>query len=157
MAMFSRRGLIGAGVGASALAGLPTQAQVAPVERRRLSLNENPWGPSPTVDPAIRAELARVNRYVEDEAGAFERQVAAFEGVPAQQVVLGEVLGPLGLHLAVAGGTASRFVHSAPGYAGFTDPAAAVGGQIDATPLNACTGKDAPMHITLNSSSPSPP
>jgi histidinol-phosphate aminotransferase len=143
MTVLSRRGLIGAGVGLSALAALPARAQV-PAGRLRLSLNENPWGPSPTVAPAVQAALGQVNRYVEDEAAAFERTVAAFENVQPEQVVLGEVLGPLGLHLAFAAGAASRFVYSTPGYAGFTDPAAAVGGKIDATPLNADLENDLP-------------
>ncbi|CAN5305267.1 histidinol-phosphate transaminase [soil metagenome] len=144
MPSLSRRGLIGVGAGLTALAGLPASARTSTPERLRLSLNENAWGPSPTVEPAIRAALGRVNRYVEDEAAAFEQQVAAVERVPSEQVVLGEVLGPLGLHLAVAGGAASRFVYSAPGYAGFTDPAAAVGGKIDGVPLNDALENDIP-------------
>jgi histidinol-phosphate aminotransferase len=149
MTGLSRRGLIGASVGLSTLTGLPAQAgfvlaQTATTERLRLSMNENPWGPSPTVAPAVQTSLGRINRYVEEEAAAFERQVAAFEGLPPEQVVLGEVLGPLGLHLAVAGGSTSRFVYSAPGYAGFTDPAAAVGGSIDGVPLNADLENDLP-------------
>ncbi|RZJ05210.1 MAG: aminotransferase class I/II-fold pyridoxal phosphate-dependent enzyme [Brevundimonas sp.] len=145
----TRRGLLAGSVAVGGLAAWPAMArEQAATGRLRLSLNENPWGPSPRVEPAIRAALGRVNRYVEDEAAAFEQFVAAFEGLPADQVVLGEVLGPLGLHLALEGGRASRFVYSSPGYAGFTDPAAAVGGAIDGAPLNAALENDLPALLT---------
>ena len=137
----TRRGLFAGGAGLAGLALVPERAREA---RLRLGLNENPWGPSPTVGPAIENAARRVNRYVEDEATAFTARVAAFEGVAPEQVVLGEVLGPLGAHLALAAGSASRFVHSAPGYAGFTDPARAVGGAIDPVPLNARLENDLP-------------
>jgi histidinol-phosphate aminotransferase len=145
----TRRGLLAGGMTASGivLGGAvwpgPARGQID-TGRLRLSLNENPWGPSPQVEPAIRAALGQVNRYVEDEAAGFEQVVATFEGVGTDQVVLGEVLGPLGLHLALEGGQASRFVYSSPGYAGFTDPAAAVGGTIDGVPLNAQFENDLP-------------
>ncbi|PZU71537.1 MAG: aspartate aminotransferase [Brevundimonas sp.] len=142
----TRRLVLGGGLTAGALAALPAAAQspARSPSRLQLGLNENPWGPSPRVAPAVRAALGQVKRYVEDEAAAFERQVAAFEGVTPDQVVVGEVLAPLGLHLALAAGSASRFVHSAPGYAGFTDPAAAVGGRLDPVPLNARYENDLP-------------
>ena len=109
MVAATRRGLLAGGVTASGLVVWPGLARSqTEAGRLRLSLNENPWGPSPQVEPAIRAALGQVNRYVEDEAAAFEQVVAAFETVPADQVVLGEVLGPLGLHLALEGGRASR-------------------------------------------------
>lgn len=142
----TRRLVLGGGLTACALSALPAAARSSggSPAQLQLGLNENPWGPSPRVAPAVGAALGQVNRYVEDEAAAFERQVAAFEGVTPDQVVVGEVLAPLGLHLALGAGSASRFVHSTPGYAGFTDPAAAVGGRLDPVPLNARYENDLP-------------
>lgn len=136
-------GLTGAGLGVAGISLLPAQVGAAE-QRLRLSLNENPWGPSPTVQPAVTRALDQVHRYVEEEAAEFERQVAAHEGVRPEQVVLGEVLAPLGLHLAVDAGASSRFVHSAPGYAGFTGPAATVGGHVEGVPLDPSLSNDLP-------------
>ena len=136
----SRRSILGVGTG---LAGAALLGSAAPASARqvsappiRLSLNENAWGASPTVEPAIRSAIGRVNRYVEGEQNALIAQIAALESVSPDQVILGEVLAPLGLQLALRGGAASRFVYSAPGYAGFTDAAATVGGEIVGVPLN---------------------
>ncbi|WP_298159651.1 aminotransferase class I/II-fold pyridoxal phosphate-dependent enzyme [Brevundimonas sp.] len=144
----SRRFLLGGGTG---LAGAALLGSAAPATARqtssapiRLSLNENPWGPSPTVEPAIRSALGRVNRYVEGEQNDLIAVIAALEGVNPDQIILGEVLAPLGLQLALKGGAASRFVYSAPGYAGFTDAAAAVGGRIVGVPLNDRLENDLP-------------
>lgn len=128
----SRRRLLTAGL-AGGLVGTPSLAQPT----ARLNLNENPWGPSPAVARAVRAALSRVNRYVEDESAALIAQIAALERVSPDQIILGEVLAPLGLQLALEAGASSRFVYSTPGYAGFTDAAQAVGGKIVGAPLNA--------------------
>lgn len=148
----SRRFLLGGGTG---LAGAALLGRAAPATagsaqgqggagQIRLSLNENAWGPSPTVEPAIRSALGRVNRYVEGEQNTLISQIAALEEVAPEQVILGEVLAPLGLQLALRGGASSRFVYSAPGYAGFTDAAAAVGGEIVGVPLNDRLENDLP-------------
>jgi len=142
----SRRFLLGGGTGlaGAALLGIAAPAPAQTAGAIRLSLNENAWGPSPTVEPAIRAAIGRVNRYVEGEQNALIEQIAALENVSPDQIVLGEVLAPLGLQLALKGGPASRFVYSAPGYAGFTDAAAAVGGRIVGVPLNDRLENDLP-------------
>ncbi len=142
----SRRFLLGGGTG---LAGAALLGSAAPATARqagpiRLSLNENAWGPSPTVEPAIRAAIGRVNRYVEGEQNDLIGTIAALENVSPDQIILGEVLAPLGLQLALQGGAASRFVYSAPGYAGFTDAAGAVGGEIVGVPLNDRLENDLP-------------
>ena len=144
----SRRFLLGGGTGLAGAALLgsaaPASARQAAATPIRLSLNENAWGPSPTVEPAIRSALGRVNRYVEGEQNDLVGTIAALENVSPDQVILGEVLAPLGLQLALKGGAASRFVYSAPGYAGFTDAAAAVGGRIVGVPLNDRLENDLP-------------
>ncbi len=127
----SRRALLSTSVAA----GVSSNAAATPATAR-LDLNENAWGPSPSVERAVLAAMRDLHRYVGQEASAFEAQVAALERVAPDQVVLGEVLAPLGLQLALAAGQGSRFVHSTPGYPGFTDAAVAVGGRTVPVPLN---------------------
>src|ERR1700730_13418275 len=62
----------------------------------RLSLNENPYGPSPNVARAIQLELDRLSLYADDRlARRLAEQIAEKERVPVEQVVLGEILGLL--------------------------------------------------------------
>jgi len=104
----------------------------------RVSLNENPYGPSPRVREAIENELGRVNRYADESAAEDLRAViAAKEGVSSEQVVLGEILRLLGFYLAQQGGPGSEFLYSRPGYMALVDAAAAVGGVGVGVPLNA--------------------
>jgi histidinol-phosphate/aromatic aminotransferase/cobyric acid decarboxylase-like protein len=64
----------------------------------RPSLNENPYGPSPDVVEAIQHEFTRLNRYADTAAAQrLTEQIATYEQVPVEQVVLGEILGLLGL------------------------------------------------------------
>ena len=69
-----------------------TAADPAPV---RLTLNENPFGPSGLVEPALRAELTGLHRYTDEQATALVAALAAKEGVAPEQIVLGELLEPL--------------------------------------------------------------
>jgi len=108
----------------------------------RLSLNENPFGPSPRVAAAIAGEANLLNRYVEQaDADKLIRQIAALERVGTNQVVLGEVLGPLGLALARSkqGGD---ILFSTPGYTELVDAAAPLGGRPLPIPLNAAQAND---------------
>jgi histidinol-phosphate aminotransferase len=101
-------------------------------------LNENPYGPSPHVTEAIHREFARLNRYADtDAAQQLAEQIAAHERVPAEQVVLGEILGLLGIVLASEGGPGSEFLYSTPGYLALIDAAARLGGIGVPVPLNA--------------------
>jgi histidinol-phosphate aminotransferase len=69
-----------------------------PAPRIKLSLNENAYGPSPSVGEAIRTQLGQLNRYADDSLGhRFAEQVAAYEQVPVEQIILGEILEPLGI------------------------------------------------------------
>jgi histidinol-phosphate aminotransferase len=102
-----------------------------------LNLNENAFGPSPTVAKAIHDELPRVSRYADRaSAAAFTEQIAAYERVPAEQIVLGEILGALGLYLGSQGGPGGEFIYSTPGYLALIDAASHVGGVGVPVPLD---------------------
>jgi histidinol-phosphate aminotransferase len=104
----------------------------------RLSLNENPYGPSPLVAEAIHREFTHLDRYAEPAAAQeFAEQIAAHEKLPVEQVVLGEILGLLGIVLAGEGGPGSEFLYSTPGYLALIDAAARVGGVGVPVPLDA--------------------
>lgn len=60
---------------------------VSPAEVLDLSVNVNPYGPSPAVMEAIRA--ARVDQYPDPSAVAVREAIAARAGVPLEQVVFG--------------------------------------------------------------------
>src|SRR5882757_5553134 len=56
----------------------------------KLNTNENPFGPSPRVLEAIRAEAAETLRlYPDPEAVALRRALAAYHGVRIEQVFVG--------------------------------------------------------------------
>jgi histidinol-phosphate aminotransferase len=75
----------------------------------RLSFNENPYGPSSNVAEAIQHDFARLNRYADRAAAQrLAEQIASYEHVPVEQVVLGEILGLLGLYLGSRGGPGGR-------------------------------------------------
>jgi histidinol-phosphate aminotransferase len=80
----------------------------------RLSLNENPYGPSPNVGRALQLEFDRLSRYADEPlAGQFAEQIAEHEEI---LVVLGEILDLLGLFLGSSGGPGGEFLYSIPGY-----------------------------------------
>lgn len=141
------------GAGAAALSLQAARASAAPTAAKQtltpqspdasglrvrvnVSLNESPYGPSPRVAQVLRGNVDRVERYVDDEAGALIRQIAQLERVPEQNVLLGEVLEPLGLYLGLTGGPGGEFVYSAPGYTALVDAAQPVGGVGIGIPLN---------------------
>lgn len=120
-------------------------ASAAPARRQvRLSLNENPFGPSPRAIAAIEAHLAGLCRYAADEADALTQAIAARENIPAEHIVLGEILDTLGLYLAAAGGTGGEFIYSEPGYMALVDAVAPAGGKVIGVPLNNRLQNDLP-------------
>jgi histidinol-phosphate aminotransferase len=137
----SRRSLL-KGSGLALTAGLLPNALAsvdAPAETDtvHLNLNENAWGPSAKVPPAIEREFSRLSRYANATlAQAFAEQIAAYERVPVEQVVLGEILGALGLWLGSQGGPGGEFIYSTPGYLALVDAASHVGGLGVPVPLN---------------------
>jgi histidinol-phosphate aminotransferase len=143
----TRRAWLGGVAATGVLPGVAMSAHEGarrPATTIRLSLNENAFGPSRAVMRAIAAEAGRLNRYVEQpEADALAVRIASFENVRADQVILGEVLEPLGLALArrrQGGG----IVFSTPGYTALVDAAAPLGGRPVPVPLNAGLTNDLP-------------
>ena len=122
---------------ASALLAQPA----APV---RLTLNENPYGPSPAAVRAIQNDLKDLFRYVGDEEAAFVKFVAEHEGVSPDQIVIGDLLEALGLQLSLQGGPGGEFIYSVPGYPAMVDAAAPVGGVAVTVPLDAKHENDLP-------------
>ncbi len=59
-----------------------------------------------------------------------KKQIAAIEGVSADQIILGEILDALGLQLALDGGPGGEFVYSEPGYTALVDAVAPGGGVV---------------------------
>jgi histidinol-phosphate aminotransferase len=152
----SRRSLLkhsGAVFGASVItsriigttSSVPPPAESSPPHLVRLSFNENPYGPSPHVPEAIQHEFDRLNRYADSQAAQlFAEQVATYEHVPIEQVVLGEILDFLGLYLGNQGGPGGEFIYSTPGYLALIDAAARVGGVGVPVALNAQYQNDLP-------------
>ena len=122
---------------ASALLAQPA----APV---RLTLNENPYGPSPAAVRAIQNDLKDLFRSVGDEEAAFVKLVAEHEGVSPDQIVIGDLLEALGLQLSLQGGPGGEFIYSVPGYPAMVDAAAPVGGVAVTVPLDAKHENDLP-------------
>jgi histidinol-phosphate aminotransferase len=90
------------------------------------------------VAPAVQADLKELYRYTTtDEAAGLIAQLAQKEGVAPEQIVLGDLLEALGLHLSLQGGPGSEFIYSVPGYPALVDAAARVGGVVVSVPLDA--------------------
>lgn len=117
----------------------------APQAAIQLTLNENPYGPSPRALQAIEAMLPQLGRYTTPEAAAkLTAELAKREGVPAEQIVLGDLLAPLGFHLGVRGGKGAEFVYSIPGYPALVNAAQPVGGVVVGVPLDDKLENDLP-------------
>ncbi|QKG23405.1 histidinol-phosphate transaminase [Actinomadura verrucosospora] len=68
----------------------PGKVVVSPEGRSfKLSSNESPEGPLPSVLDAIAAAARNVNRYPDNNATALTEAIAGFCGVPADQVAVG--------------------------------------------------------------------
>jgi histidinol-phosphate aminotransferase len=125
----------------AARTGAPPTSGTAQV---RLSLNENPYGPAPSAVAAVRRELTHLCRYTDVEASRLVSLIAVKEGVPEEQVILGEILDPLGAYLSLQGGPGGEFIYSNPGYTELIDAAATVGGTGVPVPLNSEMQNDLP-------------
>jgi len=123
---------------------LPASAPGAGAPLARLSLNENPYGPAPAVINAIQREFANLCRYTGAEYDALVALIAAKEGVPKDQIILGEILEPLGTYLSLQGGSGGEFIYSDPGYTALIDSAVAVGGRAVGVALNSRLENDLP-------------
>jgi histidinol-phosphate aminotransferase len=93
---------------------------------------------------AIQRDLADLPRYTESEAQALTSQIAAREGVPPNQIVLGEVLTALGVQLGLQGGQGGQFIYSQPGFTDLVLAAQQTGGTAVAVDLNDRLENDLP-------------
>jgi len=109
----------------------------------RLSLNENPFGPSPLAIDAIKAQLDETCRYSDDGA-TLAQAIVAREKVSAEQIVLGEILDPLGRYLAGDGPPGGEFIYSEPGYTALVDAVGPAGGTVIGVPLDKNLQNDLP-------------
>jgi histidinol-phosphate aminotransferase len=100
----------------------------------RLSLNENPLGPSPLALQAIKTQLTGLSSYAGDEVAELTKTIAAREGIAAEQIVLGEILDVLGLYLSARGGPGGEFIYSEPGYTALVNAVAPAGGVVVGVP-----------------------
>ena len=114
----------------------------APSIRARLSLNENPFGPSPQAIAAIRSLSSELCRYSDADADVLTPAIAAHEDVAADQIVLGEVLPDLGRQLAKDGPSGGEFVYSEPGYMALVDAVRPLGGVAVGVPLDKALQND---------------
>src|ERR1700744_5180083 len=106
MELSRREWLLVSGAAAGSLIHLhPAIADGMPKhDRIRLSLNENPFGPSPRATQAIKDPLDGLSRYTGDELAELTKAIAGHENIAAEQIVLGEILDVLGLYLSANGG-----------------------------------------------------
>ena len=106
-----------------------------------LALNECAWPPSTAVERALAAQFASLARYADPaDAARLTAQLARIEQVRPDQIVLGDVLEPLGRFLAA--GTGGAFVYSLPGYTALVDATKPLGGRGVGVPLDAQLGND---------------
>jgi histidinol-phosphate aminotransferase len=125
-----------------ALGGLVVSAAAGDAEsamqplRVQLSLNENPFGPSPLAIAAAQSEFGNLFRYVDKQNDVLTPAIAAREQVSADQIVLGEVLDALGFQLANQAPGGGEFIYSEPGYTAVVDAAARGGGVAVSVPLD---------------------
>jgi histidinol-phosphate aminotransferase len=59
-----------------------------PKLKARLLANENPWGPSPDARLAIMESAVAGNRYQHEAANALRKEIASFEGVSEDHIVV---------------------------------------------------------------------
>ncbi|MGX9428210.1 MULTISPECIES: pyridoxal phosphate-dependent aminotransferase [Bradyrhizobium] len=104
--------------------------------RTRLSLNENPFGPSPLALAVVRDELSELCRYGRELGDILTQRIAAREGLSMDEVMIGDILEPLGFRLAQDGPSGGEFIYSEPGYTALVDAVLPSGGVVIGVPLN---------------------
>jgi histidinol-phosphate aminotransferase len=139
MSEISRREWFSLAIGAAAIGGFPcsTGATETRGSRIRLSLNENPFGPSPLALQAIKSHLNGLDRYSGEEIAQLTAAVVARENIAPEHIIFGEILDVLGLYLSARGGPGGEFIYSQPGYTALVDAVAPAGGVVVGVPLNA--------------------
>lgn len=113
-------------------------AAVAPV-KARLSLNENPFGPSPAAVAAMQEAVTghQPSRYPYARLPELLSLISAKEDAPAEQIVLsvgsGEILESVGVMFGAQG---ADVIYATPGYVQLPRAAEAMGGRLVGVPLN---------------------
>jgi histidinol-phosphate aminotransferase len=86
--------LMGATIASRGLLAGPTQPAASGASRNHLihlSLNENPFGPAPSVAATLRREFANLCRYTGSELSELRGLIAAKEGISEGQIIMGEI------------------------------------------------------------------
>lgn len=126
------------GSGATRAAAKAAQAPAPPAGPVRLSLNENPLGPSAAALQAMREHAAEVCRYPIGVSRTLLNSLAEREGVTADQILLGagsgEVLEAYGARL---GGEGGEVVTARPSYRQLVGAMERRGSTVVEVPLNA--------------------
>lgn len=130
-----RRTVLAAGLAlGTASAFAPAQQPAGPI---RLSGNENPYGPSPRARAAISGAIDQSCRYGIDAYGALLEAIAAHEGVPRSQVVLGAGSGELLHMLALSFAERGEIVCAWPTFSQLMSFGEKVGAGVVKVPLDA--------------------
>lgn len=111
----------------------------------RLIANENPYGPSARALAAIRAALPEAWQYPVGKDGDLRAQIAAREGVPVSQVMLGDGSGEI-LRIAALAftGPGKGVVAARPTFTFLQDYARSLGAPVTEVPLDAALRHDLP-------------
>jgi len=136
--LFRMSGATAAGL---ALAGsgirLASAERANPDYRADLSGNENPYGPAPAVAEAVREAVDTTNRYGYARQKQLAQQIAAYEGVTVEHIVLGagstEVLNASTLAFT---GLEKHVLTSEQSYGAIPRYAAAIGTEVFYTPVD---------------------
>ena len=111
----------------------------------QLSWNENPFGPAPSAQRAMIAAVGRSCRYPDSEEEELLKLIAAREGCPTSQIVLGngsgEILDAAGFHFGYEKG---EIIAANPSYMQLVVAAEKAGGAAVRIPLNARLEHDLP-------------
>ncbi|WP_162416167.1 pyridoxal phosphate-dependent aminotransferase [Cyclobacterium roseum] len=104
--------------------------------KARLLANENPFGPSPSVQKAIAESISLGNRYGHSDAAYLIGMLAEKEGVKPENIMLGpgstDMLEKTAIVLCKDGG---NVVSADPSYMSLVNTAKAMGGEWKAVPL----------------------
>ncbi|MDB6165943.1 MAG: hypothetical protein JWQ83_1083, partial [Lacunisphaera sp.] len=125
----------------------PERLAATAAVKARLSLNENPFGPSPAAMEAITRSLSagKACRYPYGEVAELVALIAQKEGVTPEHIVLGigssEILETVGGHFGLMKGEA---IYAAPGYLQLPGILKGLGGTTVPVPVNAKLEHDLP-------------
>ncbi len=138
---------LAAGCSKSPAAAAPAAAPAVPEVDKSVAImgaNESPFGPSKKAVEAMIAKAALTARYADPLGEELKAQIAAIEGVDAQQIFIANgsspILAAFGEMVAAKG--KGQLVTSVATYEGVPRSVAEYGGEIIMTPLSATYGVD---------------